>query len=170
MDREYTLKEILDNHKHYLQQDVEGWIGMRANLEGADLRGANLRGADLIGANLEGADLIDADLEEKEKYRKGVILSNSIIGWKKCCNDVIVELEIPKGAVVFCINGKKCRTNKCKVKSISNGTMAISKHDNSFTYEEGQEIEINDFNIAYNVECGSGIHFFKERLDAENYY
>ena len=80
-----------------------------------------------------------------------------------------MELEIPKGAIVFSINGDKCRTNKCKVLSISNGDIAYSIHDHSFTYEVGKEIEIQDFNLMYNIECGSGIHFFKTREDAENY-
>ena len=41
---------ILKNHQHWLQEDCEGWEGMRANLCGANLCGANLCGADLCGA------------------------------------------------------------------------------------------------------------------------
>ena len=50
MTRE-ELDKVLENHQHWLREDVEGWQNMRANLRGADLRGANLRGADLRGAN-----------------------------------------------------------------------------------------------------------------------
>lgn len=77
-----TLAEVIENHKHWLNEDCAGWRDMRANLScanlgEADLRGANLictnlictnlsgadlRGADLRGANLRGADLHCADL------------------------------------------------------------------------------------------------------------
>ena len=71
------LKKILENHKHWLEEDCEDWRDMRAdlrsanlsvanlsgaNLNEADLIEANLSGADLRGANLSGADLIEADL------------------------------------------------------------------------------------------------------------
>lgn len=161
-----------------------------ANLVDADLRDAYLRGADLKGANMmrtnleraklyganlanvymDRANLATTNLDKKEEYRKGVILSESIKGWKRCEDDVYVELEIPKGAVVFCINGKRCRTNKAKVLSVSNGYMGRSLYDRKFTYEVGEEIEIEDFDLMYNVEFGSGIHFFKTRKEAEEYY
>ena len=86
------LNKILENHKHWLEEDCKGWNSMRAdlgcadlrcanlsyanlsyadlsganlsdaNLSGADLSDAKLRGADLSDANLRGADLRDADL------------------------------------------------------------------------------------------------------------
>lgn len=223
------LKKIIEDHQHFLNEDIDGWEDMRADLTGEDLHCVNLKGvnlswaylenANLSGANLQeanltcaklnyaklrhaklnyanldrtefrNADLVNADLrgthleetefeysnlfraylDKKEKFRKGVILSKSIIGWKKCMNDIIVKLEIPKGAIVFCINGKKCRTNKAKVLSISRDRIARSIHDNSFTYKVGKEIEIKDFNLMYNIECGSGIHFFKYKKDAKKY-
>ena len=53
------LKSILEQHKLYLND--EG--GIKANLQGTDLREANLRCADLQGANLQGADLRWVDLQ-----------------------------------------------------------------------------------------------------------
>lgn len=145
-----------------------------ANLHHADLTFANLHGAELAGTNLSGTRLTGANLcgaifNKTEMFRKGVILSEGITGWKKCQHNVIVELEIPKGAVVFGINGNKYRTNKCKVISVSNGYYGISMFDEEFTYEVGKEIEVENFNMEYNIECGRGIHFFKTREDAENY-
>ena len=61
MNRE-QLSKILENHKHWILRDCEGWEGMRANLCDANLREANLRRANLRGANLYGADLYGADL------------------------------------------------------------------------------------------------------------
>lgn len=61
------LSKILRNHKHWLNEDCEGWENMRArlreaDLSGIDLRGADLREADLRGANLSGANLFKANL------------------------------------------------------------------------------------------------------------
>ena len=61
MTRE-ELSTILENHKHWINEDCEGWENMKANLCGADLRYADLRGADLRDANLRNANLRDANL------------------------------------------------------------------------------------------------------------
>ena len=75
MGNKLTQKEInkiIENHKHWLNEDVDGWNNMKANfsnqdlsyayLSGANLHGADLGGAYLSGANLHGADLGGADL------------------------------------------------------------------------------------------------------------
>ena len=61
MTRE-ELDKVLENHQHWLREDVEGWQNMGADLRGANLRGADLRRANLRRANLRGADLWGADL------------------------------------------------------------------------------------------------------------
>lgn len=145
-----------------------------ADLSSVDLRGANLVGANLIGANLRnanlsGANLNGADLNNEEDFRKGEILKESMIGYKKCQN-CLVTLEIPKGAIVFGINGCQFRTNKAKCIEISNNIkIAHSYYDYNFTYEVGKEYEIDNFNLMYNVECESGIHFFKTKKEAKKY-
>lgn len=185
---EYTLEEILERHQHWLNRDCENWESMRANLrganinyanmKGANMRGANMRSADIIGADLRGANMIDADMRGAnmrgadisgtDRLRKGIKLNEPIIGWKKCKNDVLVKLEIPRGAIVFSINNSKCRTDKAKVLEIIGGNRAYSKYK-FFSYYVGDVIEIFDFNCEYNVECAEGIHFFKTREEAENY-
>lgn len=151
-----------------------------ANLENANLKMANLIGANLLRADLTNANLTDAELDyanlcstklsEKEQIRKGIILKEAIRGYKKCMTDIIVTLEIPKGANVFSINNSKCRTNKARVIEISDGeTMAVSQYDENFIYEVGKEIEIEDFDLIYNIECSTGIHFFRTREEAEDY-
>ena len=142
---------------------------IEANLRGAylseaDLRVANLRGADLYGANLYGAYLSEAD-----KFRLGQILTEPITGYKRTMEGVIITAEIPAGAIVFCINGSKCRTNRAKITDMGGHEVLHSQHDNSFEYRLGQEININDFNLMYNVECASGFHFFRTRKEAEEY-
>lgn len=188
-----TLEKILENHKHWLNKDVDEWKNMCANLNSADLSavdlsGANLNSADLRGAHLRGAylsgtdlryahlngtdlsgtDLSGANLDKEEQIRKGVKLSNSITGWKKCKDGVIVKLEIPRGAIVFSINNDKCRTDKAIVKEIFGADRAFSMHK-YFSYYVGDKIEVYNFNCEYNTECAEGIHFFRTRNEAENY-
>ena len=158
-----TLEEILKNHKHWINEDIESWKDMKANLRGADLRVADLYGADLRVADLRGADL-----DEKELTRKGIKLKEPMIGYKKCQDNKIVTLEIPKGSIIFSVNNGKCRTDRCKVVSIEGGAEAYGFYNN-FKYTVGLEIEIFDFCLEYNIECAEGIHFFRTREEAEEY-
>ena len=138
------LNKIIEQHKHWLEEDCEGWEGMRANLTGANLTGAN-------------------------KFRLGKVLDEPLTGYKKTREGVVITAEIPAGAIVFCINGSKCRTNKAKITDMEGHDVLHSQYDNSFEYRLGQEIEIKDFNLMYNVECASGFHFFRTRDEAEEY-
>ena len=144
-----------------------------ANLEGAYLYGANLKGANLYGANLYGAYLYGANLKGAylygEDFRLGKILTEPLTGYKKTKEGVVITAEIPAGAIVFCINGSKCRTNRAKITDMDGHEILHSSYDNSFEYRLGQEINIKDFNLMYNVECASGFHFFKTRKEAEEY-
>ena len=207
------LDKIVEQHQHWIHEDVDGWEEMRANLEGANLYGANLEGANLYGANLyganleganlyganlyganlEGANLYGANLEcanlkgaylkdayleganlkgaylKDEDFRLGKILTEPMTGYKKTREGVVITAEIPVGAIVFCINGSKCRTNRAKITYMAGHDVLHSQYDNSFEYRLGQEIEIKDFNLMYNVECASGFHFFRTSEEAENY-
>ena len=188
------LDKIVEQHQHWLKEDCEGWEGMkadlreadlreadlsRADLSWADLRWANLRGADLSRANLSEADLSWADLRganlswanlrEEEKFRLGKVLDEPLTGYKKTKEGVVITAEIPEGAIVFCINGSKCRTNRAKITDMDGHEVLHSSYDNSFEYRLGQEINIKDFNLMYNVECASGFHFFRTSEEAEEY-
>ena len=183
------LDTIIENHKHWLMGDCKGGGYLRADLRGVNLRGANLRGADLReanlreadldgvnlrganleGANLEGANLVGANLDDSEKYRLGHILKEPLTGYKKTAEGVVISAEIPAGAFVFCINGKKCRTNLAKITDMGGKELLHSRYDDSFEYTLGKEIVIEDFNLMYNVECASGFHFFRTKEEAENY-
>lgn len=177
----------------------------RSNLYATNLSKANMSHAILCYANLANSYLVDAifddaDLEgvnlnhflsydyDKKKidinnnpYTTGKILTENIIGYKKCynwnsTNHVIVKIEIPRGAVVFSINGKKYRTNKAKVLKIYGADRArsiyyVNKNDQTYplSYYVGDEFTIYDFNLEYNKECAEGIHFFLTAEDAEHY-
>ena len=168
------LDKIVERHQHWLKEDCEGWEDMRADLTRADLTRANLYGANLYGANLTGADLTGADLyganlTRAEKFRLGKVLDEPLTGYKKTKEGVVITAEIPAGAIVFCINGSKCRTNRAKITDMAGHEILHSQYDYSFEYRLGQEIEIKDFNLMYNVECASGFHFFRTRKEAEKY-
>ena len=144
--------------------NLAGAYLVRANLAGANLAGANLAGANLDGANLAGANLAGAD-----KFRLGKVLDEPLTGYKITSEGVVIAAEIPAGAIVFCINGCKCRTNRAKITDMDGHEVLYSQYDNTFEYRLGQEIEIKDFNLMYNVECASGFHFFRTRKEAEEY-
>ena len=194
------LEKIIENHQHWINMDCDGWEDMRANLEGAilycaNLEGASLKGANLKGAILEGANLYCASLEgailkganlkgaileganlhlayidEKEKFRLGQILKEPMTGYKKTKEEIVITVTIPAGAIVFCINGSKCRTNKARIIDMGGQNEVLhSSYDSKFEYRLMQDIEIEDFNLIYNVECASGFHFFRTREEAENY-
>ena len=148
-----------------------------ANLMGADLSGADLSGADLMGANLSGAYLIRANLSgAKLDWPLACQEKGSFIGYKKCRNNLIVELEIPEDAYRCSATSKKCRCSKAKVLSITNldgsestSNVAVSKYDSSFVYRIGETVEVTDFDQNRWNECSTGIHFFINREDAVKY-
>ena len=65
------LNTIIENHQHYLNEDIDGWKSMRAdlsykNLSGLNLKNANLYRVGLKNANLREVDLRNADLREAD--------------------------------------------------------------------------------------------------------
>ena len=164
-----TLEVAVNSNAYLRYADLSN-----ADLSNADLRYVNLSNADLYNANLRYANLSNADLSETEKIRKGVIIDKPVRVFKKCIKNNIVELELLKGSIVFSINNKKCRTNKAKVISINGkcekGLKCRSSYNYKFIYEVGKTLEVKDFDLMYNVECSSGIHFFWTKEEAEDYH
>ena len=193
------LNEILEKHKHWVNEDCDGWQEMRADLSGADLRGADLRGAnlygaDLCGANLYGADLCGADLYGADLcgadlYGADLRGAKNIpfipyacpdfgmfIGFKKARNNLIVVLEIPEDAKRLSATGRKCRCDKARVLEIQNldgtksdKTEAVSQYDKDFIYRVGEIVSVPDFCEDRWNECSAGIHFFINRQEAVDY-
>ena len=176
------LKVILKKHVKWLNGDEDG---ERADLSGkvlsgldlshAILEGANLEFADLRGVKLDNADLAGANLrgvafDESEQIRLGIYLEEPMIGYKKCQDNVIVTLEIARGAIVFSINNDQCRTNMAKVVDIDGGlSKATSIYDEYFTYHKGETVYPREFDCVYNSTWGSGIHFFRTKKEAKKY-
>lgn len=99
----------------------------------------------------------------------GRTLKKPIVVYKNTRENVVIKAEIPAGAIVFSINGKKCRTNRAKIVDMCGHDVLHSSFDITFTYTLGQEIEILDFDPCYNHECAPGFHFFMTEREAEEY-
>ena len=170
----HKLNFILNKHEMWLLNNPRG---ERADLRGANLMEANLREADLRGANLSGAVLYAADLSRaKLDWPLVCQEKGSFIGYKKCRNNLIVELEIPEDAYRCSATSKKCRCSKAKVLSITNldgseskSGVAVSEYDSSFVYRIWGTVEVTDFDRNRWNECSTGIHFFMNREDAVKY-
>ena len=167
--RKADLSEADLSGADLLGANLNGAYLYGADLLGANLNGTNLYGADLRGANFNGANLNGANLSGDYRFRLGQILTDPLTGYKKTKEGVVITAEIPAGAIVFCINGSKCRTNRAKITDMGVHEVLHSQYDNTFEYRLGQEINIKNFNLMYNVECASGFHFFRTRKEAEEY-
>lgn len=164
------LAKVLENHKHWLNGDCEGWTNMKANLSGANLSDANLRGANLYCANLRGANLYGADLSGAKDVPFIPYACpdfGAFIGYKKACEGYIVELEILADARRMSATTGKCRCDKAKVLRILNADRTVadvtkvgSRRDPSFIYKIGEIVSVDDFDENRWNECSTGIHFF----------
>lgn len=181
------IKKVLENHKHWLLNDCDGWMFMKAKLFGenllsADLRYANLQSADLRYANLRNADLryanlLDANLVGAKNIPFLPMACpdfGAFIGWKKARDGRIVQLEIPADARRSSATGRKCRCDKAKVIAITcwNGNavdMAVSGYDHTFLYRVGETVTVDNFCEDRWEECAPGIHFFINRQEAVDY-
>ena len=166
--REYTLAEILERHKHWWDEDCEGWEGMRANLSRANLSRADLSRADLSGANLSGAENVPF-------IPMACPDTGSFIGFKKASGHIVM-LGIPEDARRLSATGRKCRCDKAIVIRIeemdgttSDLTEVASDRDSSFVYKVGRVVSVPDFCEDRWQECSEGIHFFINRQEAVNY-
>ena len=187
MTRE-ELSTILENHKHWINEDCEGWENMKADLCGANLCGANLCDADLCCANLCDADLRGADLRCADL--RGANLrgakklpfipyvcpdTGSFIGYKKASN-MIIKLEITEDAKRTSATSRKCRCNKAKVLGIydyEHNLLEVkevaSDRNKDFIYRVGEIVEVKDFDEDRWHECSTGIHFFINFEEAVRY-
>lgn len=161
--------------------DLSGANLIGAYLRRAYLRGANLSGADLSGANLSVADLSGANLSRADlSGAKGMYYplrcpdTGSFVGWKKAGRK-IVKLLITNDAKRSSSTGNKCRCNKAFVLEIQSVDgketfrSVASDFDESFLYEVGKTVEVDNFDENRWEECAPGIHFFITREEAVNY-
>jgi len=169
--------------------DLRGAVLRGADLRGAVLRDADLRDADLSGADLRDADLSDADLRGadlsgavlRDAYLRGakidkaladrlnIIPDGDVVGWKKCCDGVIVKMLIGANTPRSNATGRKCRAESVRVLEVFGAEVGISQYDTSVVYRAGETVSVSNFDTDRWNECSAGIHFFLDREEAENY-
>jgi len=137
-----------------LAKCVEAAVKARANLTDANLTRANLAGA-------KGAALAIAQTR--------ILPAGELIGWKKCCNGVLVKLRIPADAKRSHAFGRKCRAECAEVLDVIGNTRGVSMHDSSVRYCVGSVVYCDKWEPDWTIECGGGIHFFITREEAEAY-
>ena len=132
------------------------------SLSNSDLSGANLRGARI---NENTAFLLIQCPEEGD-----------FICFKKASN-TIVKLLIPEDALRSSATSYKCRASKAVVLEIQelDGTKSdiisiCSSYDNSFVYEVGKTVEVDDFDTNRFNGCSTGIHFFINREEQQRIF
>lgn len=172
------LNRILENHRHWLYEGCDGWERMRANLTDANLINVNLKGADLVCANLTGANLAYIKLRGAKNVPFISLAcpdSGAFIVCKKA-SKYIIKLQIPEDAKRLSATSRKCRCDKARVLEIQNpnGTIADitkvrSNFDETFIYEVGKTVSVDDFDEDRWNECSTGIHFFVNRQEAVNW-
>lgn len=152
----------------------------------ADLRGATFRYCDLTGAHVEGANLERANFEfaimdgitsdEVTKFFRIYCPEHgAFLGYKKCCNDRLVQLLIPADAKRTSATGPSCRCNKAKILTIKSFDYAQSFDeawslvDPDFVYRVGEWVEVKDFNEDRWMDSTTGIHFWLTRDEAKAY-
>ena len=155
MTRE-ELNKILENHLHWINEDIDGWEGMEADLRGADLREADLREA----KNIPFIPLVCPS-------------DGSFTAWKKCQGSIIVKLLIPEDAKRSSATTRKCRASKAVVLEIQdvegNKIDAVAYGKDGFEYKVGETVYPDSFDEDRWNECSHGIHFFINRQEAVDY-
>jgi hypothetical protein len=120
----------------------------------------------LYGANLSGAKNIPTLTNAQSLI---IPESGTFEGWKKCRDNVIVHVLIPKDAARSNATGRKCRAEKVKVLAVIGAKEGTSQHDEKVIYKKGKIVKCDIWNEDRWVECGGGIHFFITRAEAEAY-
>lgn len=158
-----------DAPENSIKDTLVNAVNSGADLRSADLRGADLTSASLRGASLRGADLRSAKNADLAIAKTRILPEGDLIGYKKCLNNVIVKLLIPKEAKRSSAFGRKCRAEYATILELSEGTEAESQWEEGFKYRVGETVRpIEPFNENWQEECASGIHFYITRLEAEN--
>lgn len=172
---------MLGNTKFSAHTSLQGADFTDADLGGATFRYCNLTGSHMEGANVRRANFEFATMDHITSndgtrfFRLYCPETGPILGYKKCCNDRIVQLLIPADAKRTSATGPSCRCNKAKVLTIKSFDCtesfdeAWSFVDPNFVYRVGKWVEVPDFNEDRWMDSTTGIHFWLTRQEAMDY-
>lgn len=165
---------------------LTGCIFRTASFRGAKLNGADLRNADLTGCDIRGADLTCAWLEGAKldgilhddttiHFKMRCPESGAFIAYKKCYEDRVVMMLIPKEAKRVSGTSDACRCDMAKVLTITSFDFsesfdwANSLVDENFIYHKGEWVYPDRFTEDRWCESTYGIHFWMSREEAIAY-
>ena len=152
----------------------------------ADLFSADLRACDLSGSNFDGADFFAALLWEAKLdnllvtdrtkfFRNYCPEEGYIFGYKKCFNERMVQLLIPKDAKRCSSTTNACRCDKARVVAITDVNKkasykeAMSFVDPNFIYRLGEMVYADSYNEDRWHDSSHGIHFWMTFEEALSY-
>jgi pentapeptide repeat family protein len=152
----------------------------------ADLFSADLRTCDLSGSNFDGADFFAALLWEAKLdnlfvtdrtkfFRNYCPEEGYIFGYKKCFNERMVQLLIPKDAKRCSSTTNACRCDKARVVAITDVNKkesykeAMSFVDPNFIYRLGEMVYADSYNEDRWHDSSHGIHFWMTFEEALGY-
>lgn len=152
----------------------------------ADLFAADLRTCDLSGSNFDGADFFAALLWEAKLdnlfvtdrtkfFRNYCPEEGYIFGYKKCFNERMVQLLIPKDAKRCSSTTNACRCDKARVVAITDVNKkesykeAMSFVDPNFIYRLGEMVYADSYNEDRWHDSSHGIHFWMTFEEALGY-
>ena len=149
---EYTLEEILERHKHWLNEDCEGWENMKADLNNIDLSNANLRYVDLryvtmCNANLSNsrlycADLFSTDLSCVNLY--GVDLNRAVLSHANLSNVNLQNADL-RDAILY--NSNLYNAN-LSCANLSNANLSCANLSNAYlSYADLSYVNLHDANL-----------------------
>ena len=152
----------------------------------ADLFSADLRACDLSGSNFDGTDFFAALLWEAKLdnllvtdrtkfFRNYCPEEGYIFGYKKCFNERMVQLLIPKDAKRYSSTTNACRCDKARVVAITDVNKkesykeAMSFVDPNFIYRLGEMVYADSYNEDRWHDSSHGIHFWMTFEEALGY-
>ncbi len=171
---------VLD-HAKFRETDFSGSSFVNARLFSTDLRGCNLSHTNCDGTDFTASVLIDAELEQLYHTDRTVHFRNHcpeqgyFFGYKKCFNDRMVTLLIPKDAKRCSSTTNACRCDKAKVVAITDLTKSISYDkafsyaDEGFVYPLGETVYADSYNEDRWLDSSHGIHFWMTWEEAAGY-
>jgi len=159
---EYTLEEILERHKHWLNEDCEGWENMKADLNNIDLSNANLRYVDLryvtmCNANLSNsrlycADLFSTDLSCVNLY--GVDLNRAVLSHANLSNVNLQNADL-RDAILYNSNLYNANLSCANLSNanlscanLSNANLSCANLSNAYlSYADLSYVNLHDANL-----------------------
>ena len=168
-------------HTKFENCDLSGSSFAYANLFSTDLRTCDLSGSNFDGADFFAALLWEAKLDnllvtDRTKFFRNYCPEEGyIFGYKKCFNERMVQLLIPKDAKRCSSTTNACRCDKARVVAITDVNKkeiykeAMSFVDPNFIYRLGEMVYADSYNEDRWHDSSHGIHFWMTFEEALNY-